>query len=112
MDTFYTQNIESLDNINAICPTQQPLIIELNGQEAEMEYFVKLDSKFLPCGDSFLKATDILYKCYYVFNVEYAAELKRFFNYMDVFVYKMDSVAALSAVESLDIYLKSFEENF
>lgn len=74
-------------------------------RDEQLQYFLILDKEYIDVGKCFLKAFDILYKSYYVFNVEYPKTLDIFYNFMDHIIYKVNTGAARSSVEHLNTIL-------
>lgn len=57
-----------------------------------IEYYILVDSKFLPTtATNGSEAITILYQAYWVFNAEYEPCLKCFFEFVESFFFKMSS---------------------
>lgn len=70
-------------------------------------FYIIIDQKPLPIGRiSYKKAFDTLYKTFYVFNIQYDHRLDRFFNFIDVFLYKTPKVNPTGVVLKFEKTLK------
>lgn len=68
-------------------------------------YYLKIDDTKVETGTESLKAFDILFKSFFVFDLKYDKHLSKFFNFFEVFVYKTTKVAK-SNVEAFYVSLK------
>lgn len=75
---------ENIEEVVKNIKQTQPIIICSSDT-----YYIKLDQKAIRIGTNFMTAFDILFKCFYVFNVEYSTNLKLFFNLFEVYFFGM-----------------------
>lgn len=54
-----------------------------------------------------ISAFDLLFKVYYVLNLEYPINLKIFFNFIETYFFKVSKITVSSVVTSLNINLNS-----
>lgn len=89
--------------------TRQPTLI-VHGTKSEVhQLFIKIEDKaFILPTTSIITAVDLLYKCHYVFNLEYASPLKDFFLFLQSQIYGISYGGTLpSRIRELSIALKS-----
>ena len=66
----------------------QPYLLCLGTTGAPSQIFVIVDKEALPCeNEDITVAVDRLFKLHYVFNLEYASELRSFYSFLECFVY-------------------------
>jgi hypothetical protein len=66
-----------------VCVTEEP------SQHATGELYLVIDGNHMKMqGNSVLRALDILYKTYHIFQLDYPADFAAMFNFLDVYVYK------------------------
>lgn len=71
-------------------------------QDEQLQFFLVLDKEYVDLGKCFLKAFDILYKSYKVFNVDYPKNLALFYSFVDTMIYKINTGVVRSNVEHLN----------
>lgn len=67
----------------------QPYLLGTGSRRLPTQFFVIIDEEAIPCCGDITSAVDVLYKLHFVFNIEYATELKAFYAFLDHFVYKV-----------------------
>lgn len=78
------------------------------GTPAELgPFFVVLDHRLLSAGPAPLRAIDLLVKCHYVFDVKYCPTLVNFFNFIDVFLYRVPEARAFSKVVEMEAIISN-----
>lgn len=65
----------------------QPLLLSTGNARNPEHYFIVLDRIAIPVGRDAVKAVDMLFKSHYVFNVEYAAPLQNFWEFIAAMIY-------------------------
>ena len=65
----------------------QPFLVGLGTPKKPEEYFLCLDHYAVPAGTSVVTAFDLLFKCFYVFNVDYPIHLRAFYTFFATVVY-------------------------
>lgn len=65
----------------------QPFLLSTGNAQNPEHYFIVLDRIAIPCGQDVVKAVDMLSKSHYVFNVEYAAPLHNFWEFIAAMIY-------------------------
>ena len=85
--------------------TRQPTLIVHGTKSVIHQLIIKIEDKaFILPTASIITAVDILYKCHYVFNLEYAAPLKDFFLFLQTQIYGMSYEGSLpSRITELSI---------
>lgn len=76
-------------------PVQPYIICAMNGRETV--YFIQGDDWIIihrPKKCSLLSTFDLLFKIYYTLNLEYPVNLKNFYNFMEVCIYKITQKAS------------------
>ena len=89
--------------------THQPTLLVHGTKSAIHQLFIKIEDKvFIMPTTSIITAMDILYKCHFVFNLEYAAPLKDFFLFLQTQIYGMSCGGTLpSRITALSVALGS-----
>ena len=64
------------------------------------QYYAVVDNKVITLGNNLIPAFDILYKRHHVFNIKYDVSLSKFYNFFDVFIYKIKGVNPLGLTTS------------
>ena len=86
----------------------QPYLMLVKGQE-KTSCFIQGDGWFLaPPLSSPVPAFDLLFKIYYVFNLQFPTSLINFFNFLANYVYGIDPIFT-NSVSSLHININNFE---
>ena len=68
----------------------QPYLLQIgDGWTSPSTFFIIVDGKALPCESDVTLAVDALFKCHYIFNIEYADELRGFYAFLEHFVYEI-----------------------
>ncbi|XP_041467024.1 uncharacterized protein LOC121417400 [Lytechinus variegatus] len=66
----------------------QPYLLRIgDGFTSPSTFFIIVDGKAVPCESDATQAVDALFKSHYIFNIEYADELKGFYAFLEHFVY-------------------------
>ena len=70
----------------------QPFLLGLGQSKAHItQYFLVVDHRALPCAAHDIEgAMDVLFKCHYVFGLEYARPLKNFWTFVQTTIYGVD----------------------
>ena len=71
--------------------TKQPTLLALGSHQSIQQFFLKIEDFGIPLDQStnIISAVDLLFKCHYVFNLEYAAPLVNFFLYLQTQIYNL-----------------------
>jgi hypothetical protein len=69
-------------------PQRQPYIVAVGGVNDVQQYYVVVDNSFVAV-NTLLRAFEVLYKCYWIFDLDYLNELGTFFNFFDLYIYKL-----------------------
>ncbi|XP_065204551.1 uncharacterized protein LOC135834552 [Planococcus citri] len=101
---------EELAKMSSEC-TQQAFILAVETKFSKYVYFLVSDAKPVPLAPetSALAAVTALRQFHYVFNIEYAKELKFFYNFIDCVVMNRKSMKILPSVRSLNVSLLNFK---
>ncbi|XP_065203893.1 uncharacterized protein LOC135849148 isoform X2 [Planococcus citri] len=88
----------------------QPSLLAITSHDAPQKitsFFIIADRRAfqLPSQSTALYAVSMLWKVHYVFNVEYAAELRYFFNFIDAIVQEKKDCRIFASVNSLNTLL-------
>ena len=89
--------------------TVQPYLICVEGEVKK--YFIIVDNVILSRknqGDV-ISSFDLLFKVYYVSNVEYPVLLQNLYNFIESYIYEITDRKALGVVTSLYINLKNID---
>ncbi|KAH0549758.1 hypothetical protein KQX54_013609 [Cotesia glomerata] len=99
----YIKEIKEREATNA-----QPCLILMKGQGYE-KFFIEGDNWLMSVGDKSgpIAAFNILYKLFYVLNLQYPNSLQNFFNFIDCYVFGMQGVTSRSVVSALHITLSN-----
>ncbi|XP_057335475.1 uncharacterized protein LOC130674224 [Microplitis mediator] len=86
----------------------QPCLILMKGQGYE-KFFIEGDNWLMSVGDKSgpIAAFNLLYKLFYVLNLQYPNSLQNFFNFVDCYVFGMQGVTSRSVVSALHITLSN-----
>ncbi|PIK46807.1 hypothetical protein BSL78_16306 [Apostichopus japonicus] len=76
-------------------PNRQPYLLCLGTRSAPTQFFIIGDRQAIKCEDNIVAAVDKLFKLHFVFNLQYAAELKLFYNFIETFVFKLSPLGQL-----------------
>ncbi|XP_057323486.1 uncharacterized protein LOC130670103 isoform X5 [Microplitis mediator] len=89
----------------------QPYLVAVSGQSRDCT-FINGDGWFISVKDKGNRVIsfDVLYKIFYVLNVEYPHSLRNFYNFMDFYVYGMD-VHPYSVVSSVHVNIINININ-
>lgn len=76
----------------------QPYLIVLEGEQ--LYYYVVVDSNIINRENlsDFVAAMDLLFKIYFVYNLEYPPVLKNFFEFVEKYVYRIPGCLVTSVV--------------
>ncbi|XP_044597497.1 uncharacterized protein LOC123274063 [Cotesia glomerata] len=90
----------------------QPYLILMKGQDCE-SYFIEGDNWFIDVNQNStpIAAFNILYKLFYVLNLQYPNSLQNFYNFIDCYIFKMKNVKPRSVVSSLHVTLSDILQN-
>ncbi|KAH0540384.1 hypothetical protein KQX54_016725 [Cotesia glomerata] len=82
----------------------QPYLVTVASQSSSAITFINGDGWFLNVPDNGNSAIsfDLLYKIFYVFNLDYPDSLRNFYNFMDFYIYDMD-VKPFNIVSSVHV---------
>ena len=71
--------------------TKQPTLLALGSHQSIQQFFLKIEEFGIPLDQStnIISAVDLLFKCHYIFNLEYAAPLVNFFLYLQTQIYNL-----------------------
>ncbi|XP_074112555.1 uncharacterized protein LOC141536144 [Cotesia typhae] len=72
----------------------QPYLVTVASQSSSASTFINGDGWFLNVPDNGNSAIsfDLLYKIFYVFNLDYPDSLRNFYNFMDFYIYDMEAI--------------------
>ncbi|CAH0547748.1 unnamed protein product [Brassicogethes aeneus] len=89
----------------------QPYLIVVSGQSTEST-FIQGDGWFIDVNDSGNRVAsfDLLFKFFYVLNIEYPESLRNFYNFIESYVYEMN-VKPYNIVSSVHINISNFNPN-
>lgn len=68
---------------------KQPLLLSLGAEKDPKQFFVILDRIAISGGLHVVDALDRLFKCHYVFNVEYSPSLQQFWEFIAAMNYEV-----------------------
>lgn len=68
---------------------RQPFILSVGHETGHQQYFIVADKMAIPAGENIVEAADMLFKCHYVFNVEYAPPLQQFWEFLASVIYEV-----------------------
>ncbi|XP_071838876.1 uncharacterized protein [Apostichopus japonicus] len=68
---------------------KQPLLLSLGAEKDPKQFFVILDRIPISGGLHVVDALDRLFKCHYVFNVEYSPSLQQFWEFIAAMIYEV-----------------------
>lgn len=75
-----------MEKCNSI--TFQPLLVVIENQ-TNKQFFLKLDSKLMEIRSDFINALDLLFKSFWVFNVDYTSQGTYVYNFLEI-VYEIN----------------------
>ena len=71
-------------------------------------WYLVIDGSAIPVGNNFLKAFDLLFKSFFVFNLHYPPDLTPTFSFFESLVYKMSTAtSSLPSVQVLAVSLQN-----
>jgi hypothetical protein len=94
------------DDIDAYVSTNkwaQPHILcvtELSSSHGDGNYHLIVDKHAVAIGTDILRAVELLYKMYYIFNLKYPAKLKSFFLFFDLYIFKLKTAKPTVQMEN------------
>lgn len=74
--------------------SQQPFLIAVGpNKSAISQYFLSIDGRLIniPLEFSFIEAFDLMFKAFYIFNLQFDYDLENFYKFLSIFVYKIES---------------------
>jgi hypothetical protein len=104
---FFFQVGEDLRAIVKNNKIVQPFLIHIGES-----FYLVVDKTAIHLPNKFDKAFDIFFKSFFVFNVRYPLLLTNFFNFLEVFIYKIKKRASSKSLEMFNkIDMKHQEED-
>lgn len=99
---YFSQDNEDMDNIlEQLKQYSQPVIVCTINADCVSAYYIKLDTYMWQINKNcILEVFDIFFKCFYIFNIEYDQNFKRFFNFIEVYIYNIHK-SPLSTVATM-----------
>ena len=85
-------------------PKQPYLLLLKSSDSAISQSFVVVEYIAIPC-KSVLKAFDLLYKCFYLFDLNYPQELESLYSFLDL-IHDDVARASKSVREKFNLYFK------
>ncbi|XP_031781313.1 uncharacterized protein LOC116416561 [Nasonia vitripennis] len=87
--------------------TIQPYIIQVDGETPH--FYVIADNAILTCNNrnDFTVAFDLMFKIYFIFNIQYPVSLQNVYTFIESYVYRLIEKKSISIVASLYVNLKN-----
>ncbi len=73
---------------------KQPFLLGFGRFTDPKQFFIVLDKTAIVAGNTIVQAFDMLFKCFYVFNLEYPPSLIGFWEFIDSVIYKIMNPAS------------------
>ncbi|XP_071846790.1 uncharacterized protein [Apostichopus japonicus] len=90
---YFIQNIPEGTDVEVAARERnvyrQPFILSVGHETGHQQYFIVADKMAIPAGENIVEAADMLFKCHYVFNVEYAPPLQQFWEFLASVIYEV-----------------------
>lgn len=81
---------------------KQPHIIAVGAnKQAISQYYIVLDGRLLcvPFNFSFVQTFDLLFKIFYIFNIDFDVCLQTFYNYFATYIYNTGTIKTTRMIE-------------